>query len=60
MRPIKTDMEAWPASLSGCEGAFCLVSGGAEVATVFVFSHDSNCLTTAMSFYEDNFTSMVI
>lgn len=54
-----TDMEECPASMGLGEDSFCRVAVVAEVATVFVFSYDTSCLTKTKSFYEDEF-SMVI
>ena len=49
-----TDLEECPSSLKG-SGKFCRYSVVAEIATVFVFDEDSNCLVTTKAFYEDDF-----
>ena len=49
-----TDMEACPTAISA-EGAYCRVSVVAEVATIFVFSEEDDCLIKAESFFEDEF-----
>ncbi len=54
-----TDMEECPASMGHGEDSFCRVAVVAEVATVFVFSYDTSCLTETRSFYEDEFTMVI-
>lgn len=54
-----TDMEECPASMGVGEDDFCRVAVVAEVATVFVFSYESNCLTKTQSFEEDAFTFII-
>ena len=54
-----TDMAECPASMDAGEDAFCRVAVVAEVATVFVFSYDTSCLTKTQSFEEDEFTFVI-
>ncbi len=50
-----TDLETCPASMA-VEGAFCRVSLVAEVATVFVFSDETNCIMATKSYFDEQFT----
>lgn len=50
-----TDMETCPTAILA-DGAYCRVSVVAEVATIFVFSEEDDCLIKAESFFEDDFT----
>ena len=49
-----SDLEKCPAGM-GVEKAFCRVSVVAEVATVFAFDEQTNCILTTKSFDEDAF-----
>lgn len=50
-----TDMEECPGMLGG-PNKFCRYSVNAEVATIFVFDEDSQCLIKAHSYYDDEFS----
>lgn len=50
-----TDMAECPGSMEAGEDNFCRVAVLAEVATIFMFSYDSNCLVSSRSYYEDEF-----
>ena len=49
-----SDMDECPASM-GLKKAFCRVAIVAEVATVFAFDQESNCIVKSKSFDEDSF-----
>ena len=49
-----TDLETCPASMAG-DGTYCRLSLVAEVATVFAFSTETDCIQTTQTFFEDGF-----
>lgn len=49
-----TDLEECPPAMQ-IEGAFCRVSVVAEVATVYAFSEETDCIVASKSFYDDQF-----
>ncbi len=51
-----TDMDECPVSMQAGEDDFCRMSVVAEVATVFVFSYESGCLTKTRSYEDDQFS----
>ncbi len=50
-----TDLETCPAAMDA-QGAYCRVSVVAEVATIFAFSEENDCLVASKSFFEDEFS----
>ena len=49
-----TDLDICPASMAS-DGTYCRLSLVAEVATVFAFSEDTDCIQTTESFFDDAF-----
>ncbi|MEJ6404548.1 hypothetical protein V8J85_16785 [Yoonia sp. 2307UL14-13] len=50
-----TDMDTCPDSMAA-EGTYCRLSLVAEVATIFAFSEETDCLVTSQAYYDDQFT----
>ncbi|EBA10696.1 hypothetical protein [Roseobacter sp. CCS2] len=50
-----TDMDACPDSMQ-VEGAFCRLSLVAEVATIFAFSEQDDCIIATQAYFDDQYT----
>lgn len=49
-----TDMEACPSSMQ-VENAFCRLSLVAEVATIFAFSEETECVIASQAYFDDQY-----
>ncbi|MCK0097137.1 hypothetical protein MWU60_16290 [Yoonia sp. F2084L] len=49
-----TDMDACPDSMQ-VENAFCRLSLVAEVATIFAFSEETDCIIASQAYFDDQY-----